>query len=125
MIALLILRELLTENIRKGVMKAIALKVRARDARGVGFRGEVIDLSELGAVLRNGDGRGIADQTVLCGKGRGNKCRAHSEEHGANGNEFFHFDDVLLYIDIVGEVGAVGAACWVSAIFCAISFMAS
>ena len=123
--ALLIFGKLLAENVREGVVEAALLKVRARDARRVRLRGEIVDLPKLGPILRDNDGSGVTDVAFLCCTGGGEKRRAHGKQHGADGDESFHKWMSSSYIYIVGSMGAVGAACWESAIFFVISCRAS
>ena len=90
------LRQLLLEQVRQGVVEAVLLEVRPGDAGGILLRGEVIDLADLCAVLTAGDGGGVADLHLGgCGEGLrrqggGEQRRGHEQTGGASQDGAFH-----------------------------------
>ena len=63
-LAALMLRKFLLEQIHQGVVVSVLLEIRAGDAGGVVLRGQVVELADLSSVLILGDGAGVADHIV-------------------------------------------------------------
>ena len=83
MLAALVLRKLLLQKIRQGVLKAVLPKVRAGNACGIIFRTQIIDFLQLCAIVVSDDGSGVADLGVrYCGfkvRRQRSRCQCQSQ----------------------------------------------
>ena len=63
-LAALVFRQFLTQQIDERIMIAVFFKVRARNARRIIFRTQIIDFLQLCAIVVSDDGSGVADLGV-------------------------------------------------------------
>lgn len=77
MLPLLVLRHLLLEQVRQGIVDAVLLEIRAGDPSGILPRLKVIDLPNLAAILALLDSGGIAHLRRQCDRGHTSDCCQH------------------------------------------------
>lgn len=84
-LSLVVFRQFLPQQICQSIVETILLKVRPGDARGIVLRSQVIELSQLGAILTLGDSSRVADLHLVrsCGQGCGGQCHRQAQHSGA------------------------------------------
>ena len=91
MLTTLVLRKLLLQKIRQGVLKAVLPKVRARNARRIVFRTQIIDFLQFCAIVVSDDGGGVADLGVrhrgfkVRRQRSGSQCQSQAQRRSAEG----------------------------------------
>ena len=91
MLAALVFRKLLTQQIDERIMVAVFFKVRARNARRIVFRTQIIDFLQFCAIVVSDDGSGVADLRVRyrgfkvrCQRS-GCQCQSQAQRRSAEG----------------------------------------
>ena len=97
MLAALIFRQFLLEQVRQGILETILLEIRAGDSGRVILGSQIIDLLQFRSIIAANDGGGVADLGVGRGslkvrrQGGGGQRHGQAQRRGAKGKHSFHF----------------------------------
>ncbi len=90
-LAALVFRQFLAQQIDERIMIAVFFKVRARNARRIVFRTQIIDFLQFCAIVVSDDGGGVADLGVrhrgfkVRRQRSGSQCQSQAQRRSAEG----------------------------------------